>query len=300
MAANVIPPASQAVRLADQGRPAASTDRAWDCGLQGNNRIRPDSASLTSRQSKAGVQPVTKVDANRVIRKADRIEMPLGLKSSRGNRRGLRMVGLWRSRPPPDNRPMEDALMAPSRRQWLLRSAALGIGAAAGGAGMLVGCSSRDSAPDAAFVRLDGSGARISELRGKVLLVNFWATSCATCVAEMPGLIDTHRRFNARGYETLAVAMSYDPPAYVSNFAQRRELPFWVAIDNTGAIAKAFGEKDLEELVLEGLIDLFVHGLSLFWLSTFRLKALNRRCKSPQGSGTPCVIPIPLHRDHAR
>ncbi|MFY7983659.1 MAG: TlpA family protein disulfide reductase [Burkholderiaceae bacterium] len=137
---------------------------------------------------------------------------------------------------------MEDALMAPSRRQWLLRSAALGIGAAAGGAGMLVGCSSRDSAPDAAFVRLDGSGARISELRGKVLLVNFWATSCATCVAEMPGLIDTHRRFNARGYETLAVAMSYDPPAYVSNFAQRRELPFWVAIDNTGAIAKAFGD----------------------------------------------------------
>ena len=107
---------------------------------------------------------------------------------------------------------------------------------------MLVGCSSRDSAADAAFVRLDGSGARISELRGKVLLVNFWATSCATCVAEMPGLIDTHRRFNARGYETLAVAMSYDPPAYVSNFAQRRELPFWVAIDNTGAIAKAFGD----------------------------------------------------------
>jgi peroxiredoxin len=137
---------------------------------------------------------------------------------------------------------MEDALMAPSRRQWLLRSAALGIGAAAGGAGLLAGCSSRDPAPDAAFVRLDGSGARISELRGKVLLVNFWATSCATCVAEMPGLIDTHRRFNARGYETLAVAMSYDPPAYVSNFAQRRELPFWVAIDNTGAIAKAFGD----------------------------------------------------------
>jgi peroxiredoxin len=137
---------------------------------------------------------------------------------------------------------MEDALMAPSRRQWLLRSAALGIGAAAGGAGMLVGCSSRDSAPDAAFVRLDGSGARISELRGKVLLVNFWATSCATCVAEMPGLIDTHRRFNARGYETLAVAMSYDPPAYVVNFSQSRQLPFKVAIDNTGAVAKAWGD----------------------------------------------------------
>jgi peroxiredoxin len=129
-----------------------------------------------------------------------------------------------------------------ARRDWLLRSGALGLCLAAGAGGLLSGCASRDPAPDAPFVRLDGSASRMAELRGKVVLVNFWATSCATCVAEMPGLIDTHRRFQARGYETLAVAMSYDPPAYVSNFAQRRELPFWVAIDNTGAIARAFGD----------------------------------------------------------
>ena len=128
------------------------------------------------------------------------------------------------------------------RRDWLLCGSALGLCLAAVAGSLLSGCASRDPAPDAPFVRLDGSASRIAELRGKVLLVNFWATSCATCVAEMPGLIDTHRRFQARGYETLAVAMSYDPPAYVSNFAQRRELPFWVAIDNTGVIAKAFGD----------------------------------------------------------
>lgn len=126
--------------------------------------------------------------------------------------------------------------------QWPSRRAVLALGGACTGAWLLGGCAQRDPAPDAAFVRLDGSSGRMAELRGKVVLVNFWATSCATCVAEMPGLIDTHRRFNARGYETLAVAMSYDPPAYVSNFAQRRELPFWVAIDNTGSIAKAFGD----------------------------------------------------------
>jgi len=38
------------------------------------------------------------------------------------------------------------------------------------------------------------------------------------------------------------VAMSYDPPAYVANFAERRQLPFSVAIDNTGVIARAFGD----------------------------------------------------------
>ena len=50
------------------------------------------------------------------------------------------------------------------------------------------------------------------------------------------------RRFSPQGFETLAVSMSYDPPALVSNFAQARALPFGVAIDNTGEIARRFGD----------------------------------------------------------
>lgn len=107
---------------------------------------------------------------------------------------------------------------------------------------LLSGCARRDPAPEVGFVRLDGSAGQLSEWRGKVVLVNFWATSCASCVAEMPDLMQTHQRFKAKGYETLAVAMSYDPPAYVAAFTERRQLPFVVAIDNTGAIARAFGD----------------------------------------------------------
>jgi peroxiredoxin len=110
---------------------------------------------------------------------------------------------------------------------------------------LLPGCSSRDPAPDFAYTLLDGSKGNTQSLRGKVLLVNFWATSCVTCVKEMPEIVATHRKFQPRGYETLAVAMSYDPPAYVANFAQSRQLPFGVVIDNTGAIAKAFGDVQL-------------------------------------------------------
>jgi peroxiredoxin len=94
-------------------------------------------------------------------------------------------------------------------------------------------------------VLLDGSSKSTQDLQGKVTLVNFWATSCVTCVAEMPDIIATHNKYKDKGYDTLAVAMQYDPPSYVVNFAQSRQLPFNVALDNTGNIAKAWGDVKL-------------------------------------------------------
>jgi len=104
------------------------------------------------------------------------------------------------------------------------------------------GCSSREAAPNVSYTLLDGRGTTLKAQQGKVMLVNFWATSCTTCVHEMPQIVATHEKFKARGFDTLAVAMSYDPPAYVASFAETRKLPFGVAIDNTGAVAKAFGD----------------------------------------------------------
>ena len=112
------------------------------------------------------------------------------------------------------------------------------------GASLLSACGS-DAAPPSTFVLLDGSSQTTADLKGKVTLVNFWATSCTTCVAEMPQIVATHDKFKARGYETIAVAMQYDPPSYVVNFAETRKLPFKVAIDNTGAVAKAWGDVKL-------------------------------------------------------
>ena len=114
-----------------------------------------------------------------------------------------------------------------------------------GGAAFLSGCSGAQAAPESTFVLLDGSKKTSADLKGKVTLVNFWATSCLTCVAEMPKLITTYTKYQAKGYDTLAVAMSYDPPSYVVNYAESRKLPFNVAIDNTGAVAKAWGDVQL-------------------------------------------------------
>ncbi len=109
----------------------------------------------------------------------------------------------------------------------------------------LPGCSGAEAAPSSTFVLLDGSRQTTADLKGKVTLVNFWATSCVTCVAEMPKVISTYNKYQSQGYDTLAVAMSYDPPSYVVNYTETRKLPFKVAIDNTGAVAKAWGDVQL-------------------------------------------------------
>ena len=112
------------------------------------------------------------------------------------------------------------------------------------GAGVYMG-SGATPAPTSTFVLLDGSKKSTQDMQGRVTLVNFWATSCVTCVAEMPQIAATHEKYKARGYDTLAVAMQYDPPSYVVNFAETRKLPFAVAIDNTGAVAQAWGDVKL-------------------------------------------------------
>jgi peroxiredoxin len=125
----------------------------------------------------------------------------------------------------------------------LVIPAAIAIALAAGvGVYLSTGVS---AAPASTFVLLDGSKKSTDDLKGKVTLVNFWATSCVTCVAEMPKVIATYDKYKDRGYDTLAVAMSYDPPSYVVNFAQTRKLPFKVAIDNTGTVAQAWGDVKL-------------------------------------------------------
>ena len=103
----------------------------------------------------------------------------------------------------------------------------------------------KDTAPDTTFVLLDGSKKQTYDLRGQVSLVNFWATSCVTCVAEMPDMVRTYEKYKNNGFGTVAVAMQYDPPSYVVNFVNSRKLPFDVAIDNTGVVAKAWGDVQL-------------------------------------------------------
>jgi len=96
-------------------------------------------------------------------------------------------------------------------------------------------------APEVRFTALSGETFSTSELRGKVVLVNFWGSYCAPCVKEMPKIVAAHEKFAPRGYETVAIAVRHDNPQRVVEFAASHALPFKVALDSSGALAKEFG-----------------------------------------------------------
>lgn len=89
---------------------------------------------------------------------------------------------------------------------------------------------------------ITGQQIKLSELHGKVVLVNFWATDCPGCINEMPDLIKTYNDYQGKGFELVAVAMSYDPPNHVVNYTEKNGLPFPVVHDSYGEIAASFND----------------------------------------------------------
>ncbi|MEJ2059138.1 MAG: TlpA disulfide reductase family protein [Gammaproteobacteria bacterium] len=97
-------------------------------------------------------------------------------------------------------------------------------------------------APDIHFTTLDGRQMSLADLRGRPVLVNFWATTCPGCIKEMPELVKLYRKFSPQGLEIIGVSMSYDPPDQVRAMQALRKLPYLLTMDTDDKIAKAFGE----------------------------------------------------------
>jgi peroxiredoxin len=108
-------------------------------------------------------------------------------------------------------------------------------------AGVYAGWSRPIAPADVNFIGVHGDQFAMSSLKGKVVLVNFWATSCSVCVSEMPKMVQTFEKYREQGLETVAVAMSYDPPDRVFAYAQQNKLPFRVTLDIFGKAMQAFG-----------------------------------------------------------
>lgn len=120
----------------------------------------------------------------------------------------------------------------------------------------------KETVPIVTFKTINGEEITTASLQGKVVLVNFWATSCGPCKEEMPQLTATYNKYKANGLEVVAVAMSYDQPQQVQHYAKDYALPFKVSLDSDGKLASAFGEVKVTPTTF--LIDKHGHILKRF------------------------------------
>jgi len=100
-------------------------------------------------------------------------------------------------------------------------------------------------APPLVGQTLDGRTLTLEQLRGKPVLVTFWATTCPSCVEEIPHLTELYRELNPKGLEIIGVAMAYDPPEQVRAMARQRQIPYPIVLDSEERIAREFDNVQL-------------------------------------------------------
>ena len=103
----------------------------------------------------------------------------------------------------------------------------------------------KDTIDSLDMTTINGEKITSKDLLGKVVLINFWATDCPGCIAEMPGLINTYNKYKNQNFELIAVSMFYDPPSHVLSFSKNNSLPFPVVLDIEKKIAAQFNNVTL-------------------------------------------------------
>lgn len=96
-------------------------------------------------------------------------------------------------------------------------------------------------APDIRVRTTERRELDLTALRGRPVLVTFWATTCPGCLKEIPGLSRLYRDLNPKGLEVIGVSMYYDPPNRVEQMISKRHIPYPVVNDINQRVAKAFG-----------------------------------------------------------
>ena len=109
--------------------------------------------------------------------------------------------------------------------------------------------SSSPLAPDVAFKDLEGNDVTLTQYRGKVVLVNFWATWCEPCQIEIPWLIEMQQKYGAKGFTILGVDVDDEGKGVVAHFVEKerfevngQKLPFnYPILLGNDAVADKFG-----------------------------------------------------------
>ncbi len=99
------------------------------------------------------------------------------------------------------------------------------------------------AAPDFSLKDANGATVKLSDYRGKVLLLNFWATWCGPCKIEIPWFMEFEQQYKNRGFEVLGVAMDDDGWNAVKPYVADRKFNYRIVLGND-SVAHAYGGVD--------------------------------------------------------
>lgn len=124
------------------------------------------------------------------------------------------------------------------KKLWFLAVSAISILFIAGC--VLAQQQTQTKAPDFTLPDLNGKAFSLSELEGKVVILNFWATWCPPCVVEIPHFIDLYKEYKGQGLEVVGVSLDRGGVKVVKSFVEKNEMTYPVVIGNQ-KVAEDYG-----------------------------------------------------------
>jgi thiol-disulfide isomerase/thioredoxin len=145
-------------------------------------------------------------------------------------------------------------------------------------------------APDFSLESLDGKTMRLSDLRGKAVLLNFWATWCGPCKIEMPWFVDLQKEYGAQGLQIVGVAMDDGSKEEIAKFAKDMGVNYPILIGKESVGDAYGGVPALPQSFLIGrdgkIVDKIVGLRGKAEIEDSIKKALNTRAATSQASAS--------------
>jgi thiol-disulfide isomerase/thioredoxin len=113
----------------------------------------------------------------------------------------------------------------------------------------LVPIQARKHAPDLSVTDIAGTRIALSQYRGKVVLLDFWAVDCGLCVTEIPWWVQFDKKYHDKGLQPIGLDMLKESPSYIKPFMQKWQMNYPVALGNDD-IQKRFQVEGLPETIL--------------------------------------------------